>query len=236
MGNIFKHEINITLIKTILERSSIPEKETSYNFFLQLHKPVKNKIWFPKFVVPSVPIGRIYLNGIIIGVFTILFVFLVFFQGFSMKSEKKEKQKLIKEVHFGTPTTPSLPSEPSVKQNSSNEPIVKEIFSDTTPSQSLISKNTADVTKANSIEKPAEKTDTEEKVPDTLRKTDISSVKFSDTLKSGDDQNGNLRKPKRKRSRKRKSELPDILPSQPAEIISIPSGNQTEEDIRLRDE
>lgn len=238
MGRIFRYEINPLYLKAVLEKMPTPDPEEAWEYFLKIHQPPK-KIWRPQIKMPTIQISKIYLNGIIVSLFTLLFLYLVFFRGYSGMSEKKN-EGLIRKI-----------STPAKKDNSDNQ-MNKNHAEQLNESSGLIIENKSEDTirrtkvnvitpqdtlpkiTVNSTERLKNKDipeDVENK--NSQKNTPSDQIIQNDTLKNNDIHPISKKRKKRKKANKEEAE---ILPSVGPEKITIPSGTSTEEDVKLRGE
>jgi len=109
MAGKFKYDINPLILKTLWEQAPTPGLDEAISEFNRIHKPV-HKSWKPEIKIPSLQINKVYLNGIVVLAFSLLFIYLIFFKGFSGKSEKNEQNIQRVKVLSGPPTTHSSTS------------------------------------------------------------------------------------------------------------------------------
>jgi hypothetical protein len=238
MGRIFRYEINPLYLKAVLEKMTTPDPEEAWEHFIKIHQSPK-KIWRPQIKLPTIQISKIYLNGIIVSLFTLLFLYLVFFRGYSGMSEKKN-EGLIKKI-----------SAPAKNDNSDNQinkkhdgqlkegsGLIIENKSADTIRQTTVSAVTPKDTFPNNAVNSTERFNNKV-IPESVenknsqKNSQMGQFIENDTLRNNDINPFSKKKKKRKKANKEEAE---ILPSVGPEKITIPLGTSNEEDVKLRGE
>ncbi|MCX8080726.1 MAG: hypothetical protein N3F09_05755 [Bacteroidia bacterium] len=243
MARAFKYEISPVLLKAVLDSTPLPSPEKAMDHFFKIHK-VPRKSWNSNIKLPVIQISKVYLNGIIVAVFSLLFFYFVFFHGFTGKSEKSEAKPLVRKV----PSNHKAPS--PIPINERVQPLVDTIrvkpevtgaylnndtarskhhiaLTHSTPvSSQSINSNSGNIVGYDTTNKPgAEESHFSNKKEPMITVTN-DSTNFSDLSKD--------KKNKRKKRKRKITEQAEILPPASNEGNLIPSGHQPEEELPLR--
>lgn len=238
MGRIFRYEINPLYLKAVLEKMPTPDPEEAWEYFLKIHQSPK-KIWRPQVKLPTIQISKIYLNGIIVSLFTLLFLYLVFFRGYSGMSEKKN-EGLIKKINAQAKndnTDNQINKKHDELLNESSGLIIENKSEDSTR-RTTVNVITPQDTLPNAVVNSTERLKNKV-VPESVENKNsqkdnpVGQIIENDTLRNNDIYPISNKKKKRKKANKEEAE---ILPSVGPEKISIPSGTSAEEDVKLRGE
>lgn len=232
MGRIFRYEINPLYLKAVLDKMPVPDAEEAWQYFQKIHQPPK-KIWNPKIKIPTIQISRVYLNGILVSLFTLLFLYLVFFRGYSGMSEKKN-ENIVKKANTGNYTNRTNNGEKksniityrNLKDSTNNTSVNVKKTSDTLSEKSIggLSISKSNVGLESEEDKNIQKVDLV--VRDTNKKDTTNNYESYPILN---------KKKKRKKAKIKKEEA-ELLPSMGPENIMVPLGTSNEEEIKLRSE
>jgi len=232
MAGKFKYDINPLILKTLWEQAPTPGLDEAISEFNRIHKPV-HKSWKPEIKIPSLQINKVYLNGIVVLAFSLLFIYLIFFKGFSGKSEKNEQNIQRVKVLSGPPTTHSSTSsidnnkeqKNSVIKDSSSARVNTNVKSPVSTSHSTISPDSlvsSQKTKNTPVSIP---------VDEKSEKKD-SIITSSSNDKDSLNVTANQKKKKKKRRKKVESEILEKSPDR--EEILLPSSTSQEREPEIR--